>query len=219
MTIIDDEFRKAVGNRLRESREKKGLTEIAAAEQMKISAKTVGRHERAEGKRPPNIVDLINYAEIYNTTLDYILCGKETSDDDSFTRYDVYKRLNRLWYSMCIELIRNPENPTERYLKLVDSEAIEWFDAIERFENHKKHMFNSREGDKVTDIHDVDALFEEFKMDNTKIYTMRERDIDERRWLAAFVATPSHAEYRVEDNNDSRDYILRVNKTKSDDKQ
>lgn len=214
MAIIDDEFKKNVGKRLSELREKMGLTRTAAAKQLGIAYKTIQRHE--EGEDLPKIDILTYYAEGYNTTIDYILYGKETSDDNSFTWYDNYKRLNRLWYTMCIELIRDKENPSDVYLKLVGKEAREWFGRIERFEDNKKYMFESREGDKVTDIHDVDALFEEFKMDNTKIYTMRERDTDERRLLAAFVATPSHAEYRVEESNDRVNYILSINKENND---
>ena len=137
MTIINDDFKKNVGKRLQELREQKGLTIKDVVELLSrdyycgIDEKSIRRYEK--GDFLPKIDNLICIAELYDTTLDYIVYGKETSDDNSFTWYDNFKRLNRLLYTMQVKMLRDREKVSDVYLKLLDDEAKEWFGIIERY--------------------------------------------------------------------------------------
>ena len=179
MTIINDDFKKNVGKRLQELREQKGLTIKDVVELLSrdyycgIDEKSIRRYEK--GEFLPKIDNLICFAELYGTTLDYIVYGRETSDDNSFTWYDTYKRLNRLLYTMRIQILRDKENVSDVYLKLLDDEAKEWFGRIERFIDRKRLMFDRKGIEKITDIKDLDDLFKDFKKDGTQLCSIEER--------------------------------------------
>ena len=100
MIVVNDEFKTGVGKRLRKLREGQELTINEVVERLSnnyfldVDEKSIRRYEK--GEFLPKIDNLICLAELYDTTLDYIVYGKETSDDNSFTWYDNFKRLNRL---------------------------------------------------------------------------------------------------------------------------
>lgn len=179
MTIINDDFKKNVGERLQKLREQKGLTIKDVVELLSrdyycgIDEKSIRRYEK--GTFLPKIDNLICFAELYCTTLDYIVYGRETSDDNSFTWYDNFKRLNRLLYTMQIQILRDKENVSDVYLKLLDDEAKEWFGRIERFIDRKGLMFARKGIEKITDIKDLDSLFKEFKKDQTQLLPIEEK--------------------------------------------
>ena len=179
MTNIDQEFKINVGNRLRELRENKGMTVIEVAKTLaedyycNIDEKSIRRYEK--GGFLPKIDNLICLAELYDTTLDYIVYGKETSDDNSFTWYDNFKRLNRLLYTMQVKMLRDREKVSDVYLKLLDDEAKEWFGIIERYIENRKNMFTHKGLEKEIAVKDLDALFKEFKKDRTQLLPIEEK--------------------------------------------
>lgn len=179
MTIINDDFKKNVGERLQKLRKQKGLGIEDVVELLSrdyycsINEKSIRRYEK--GGTLPKIDNLICLAELYDTTLDYIVYGRETSDDNSFTWYDNFKRLNRLLYTMQIQILRDKENVSDVYLKLLDDEAKEWFGRIERFIESKRLMFARKGIEKITDIKDLDSLFKEFKKDQTQLLPIEEK--------------------------------------------
>ena len=179
MTNIDEKFRIIVGVRLKKLRERTGMSPKGVSKILSeryycdIDEKSIRRYEK--GEFLPKIDNLICLAELYDTTLDYIVYGKETSDDNSFTWYDNFKRLNRLLYTMQIVPLRNKENMSEIYLKLLDDEAKEWFERIERFINNKRLMFTHKGIEKITNIKDLDDLFKDFKKDETQLIPIEEK--------------------------------------------
>ena len=140
--IINDEFKVEVGKRLRKLRESQGLTINKVVEKLlndyflDVDEKSIRRYEK--GEFLPKIDNLICFADLFNSTLDYIIYGKTTSDDNSFTWYDNFKRLNRLMFTMQIKMLRDVENTSDVYLKLLDKEAKEWFGRLERFIESKQ---------------------------------------------------------------------------------
>ena len=179
MTIINDDFKKNVGKRLKGLREQKGLTIKDVVELLSrdydcgIDEKTIRRYEK--GGFLPKSDNLICLAELYDTTLDYIVYGKETSDDNSFTWYDNFKRLNRLMYTMQIKLLRDKDRPTDVYLQLLDTEAKEWFGRMERFIENRRLMFNNKGLEKSIDIKELDELIEDFQTDRIQLCPIEER--------------------------------------------
>lgn len=179
--VINDEFKVKVGKRLRELRKSQGLTINKVVEKLSndcfldIDEKSIRRYEK--GEFLPKIDNLICFADLFNTTLDYIIYGKAISDDNSFSWYENFKRLNRIFYTMQINLLRDKENTSDIYLKLLDDESKEWFGRIERFIENK-HLMLNRKGkgiEKITDIKELDALFEDFKKDRTQLLPIEER--------------------------------------------
>ena len=148
MIVVNDEFKTGVGKRLRKLREGQELTINEVVERLSnnyfldVDEKSIRRYEK--GKFLPKIDNLICLAELYDTTLDYIVYGKETSDDNSFTWYDNFKRLNRLLYTMQVQMLRDGEKVSDVYLKLLDGEAKEWFGRIERYIENRKNMFTHK---------------------------------------------------------------------------
>lgn len=179
MMVINDEFKVKVGKRLHELRERQGMTINKVVEKLSneyfldVDEKSIRRYEK--GEFLPKIDNLICFADLFNTTLDYIIYGKATSDDNSFSWYENFKRLNRILYTMQIKMLRDEENTSDIYLKLSDDEAKEWFGRIERFIDSKRLILDSEGIEKITDIKDLDALFEDFKKDQTQILPTEER--------------------------------------------
>ena len=179
MIVINDEFKTGVGKRLRKLREGQELTINEVVERLSnnyfldVDEKSIRRYEK--GEFLPKIDNLICLAELYDTTLDYIVYGKETSDDNSFTWYDNFKRLNRLLYTMQVQMLRDGEKVSDVYLKLLDGEAKEWFGRIERYIENRKNMFTHKGLEKEIAVKDLDALFKEFKKDRTQLLPIEEK--------------------------------------------
>ena len=199
MIVVNDEFKTGVGKRLRKLREGQELTINEVVERLSnnyfldVDEKSIRRYEK--GKFLPKIDNLICLAELYDTTLDYIVYGKETSDDNSFTWYDNFKRLNRTMLTMQIVLHRDKENPSNVYLQLVDDEAKVWFGRIERFIESKRLMATRNERDEITDVRELDALFEDFAKDRTQLCPIEER------WRRAFLTARPIATRTVKEEN------------------
>ena len=208
MIVVNDEFKTGVGKRLRKLREGQELTINEVVERLSnnyfldVDEKSIRRYEK--GEFLPKIDNLICLAELYDTTLDYIVYGKETSDDNSFTWYDNFKRLNRLLYTMQVQMLRDGEKVSDVYLKLLDGEAKEWFGRIERYIENRKNMFTHKGLEKEIAVKDLDALFKEFKKDPTQLLP-----IDEKARRSLVSAKPI-VTTRVQEENEEITIISKI---------
>ena len=172
MTAVNDEFKAEVGKRLRALRERQGLTINEVVEKLSndyysdIDEKSIRRYEK--GKFLPKIDNLISLAELFNTTLDYIIYGKETSNDNSFTWYDNFKRLNRLVCSLAVGLYKDVDGKI--YLELWDNEAKVYFEKLNSYGALKNYQFENRNQSPLFSVKDLDALFEDFAKYNEQLY-------------------------------------------------
>ena len=164
MTVINDEFKKNVGKRLRKLREHHAFTINEVVEKLSndyyfdIDEKSIRRYEK--GEFLPKVDNLMNLAELYDTTLDYIIYGKETSDDNSFTWYDNFKRLNRLLYTM--DLKAHTDDQGKVFLEFLDDEAEVYWHRIEHY-NREKESNNKINGTfKEVTINELDDLFADY---------------------------------------------------------
>lgn len=176
--VINDEFKKQVGARLHELRESKGFTINALVEKLSneyysdIDEKTIRRYEK--GDFLPKIDNLLCIAELYDTTLDYIVYGKETSDDNSFTWYDTFKRLNRLIYPLIVGFGKRSEDG-KIYLELWDDEVKVYYDKLQSFASSRNYTYVNKDADPNFGVKDLDALFTDFKNYNEEISPTLER--------------------------------------------
>ena len=197
MINIDETFMKGVGERVKELRDKAHLSQKELANVLTKDSKTISRWEC--GENLPDTDSLVCISEFFNVTTDYILYGKELSDENSFTWYDNFKRLNRLYDTMEIKMLRSSENHSDVYLQLLDDEAKEWFERIDHFELKKRNkILNGIEC--FTDIKDLDALFEDFIDDKTQLLSREEKQ--RRQWVALNAVKPLATITKKEDNDE-----------------
>ena len=69
---------KKVGDRIKDLRQKKGLTQAELADNMGFTSQTVSNWE--SGAREPDIEALIKLSSLFNVSLDYLLSGKEQEE-------------------------------------------------------------------------------------------------------------------------------------------
>lgn len=69
----------SIGRRIQNRRKQKGYTQEQLAEMMNVSIQMVSNLER--GNKAVRIDNLINLSQILDISTDYILTGKETTDD------------------------------------------------------------------------------------------------------------------------------------------
>ena len=176
--MVNDEFKTGVGKRLRKLREGQELTINEVVERLSnnyfldVDEKSIRRYEK--GEFLPKIDNLICLAELYDTTLDYIVYGKETSDDNSFTWYDTFKRLNRLIYPLTLGFGKDSEDG-KIYLELWDDEAKVYYDRIQSFGVDKNYMYVHKGIDPNYKVKEMDALFEDFKNYKEQLTPNKER--------------------------------------------
>lgn len=70
---------RGIGRRIQNRRKQKGYTQEQLAEMMNVSIQMVSNLER--GNKAIRIDNLINLSQILDISTDYILTGKETTDD------------------------------------------------------------------------------------------------------------------------------------------
>ena len=162
---ISEDFKISIGKRLKELRKKFGLSQSSLAEKLEnehhfsISIDTISDYET--GKSLPKTDALIHLADIYNTSLDYIIFGKETSDDNSFTWYDNFKRLNRLYYTTDI-IFHNDTQTGKRYLEFLDPEVILFWNRLESFQKERELKIQLDENYKAIELRKLDELIADF---------------------------------------------------------
>lgn len=69
-----------LGNRLKELRLNKNLTQSELSSRLNISQITYSQYER--GKREPSIETLIKLAELYLVSMDYLLCRYDKTNQN-----------------------------------------------------------------------------------------------------------------------------------------
>ena len=165
MICIDEKFKRGVGERLKSLRKRKNLTIndlisiLSKDYYTDIDEKSIRRYER--GDFLPKIDNLVVLAEIYDTSLDYIVYGKETSDDNSYTWYDNFKRLNRLIYSLCVDF-KKDDITGRYYLELWEEEAKLYWEKLNSYGVTNNYFFEKRQIDPSFSVKELDALVEEF---------------------------------------------------------
>ena len=176
--IINEEFKKSVGTRLKELRNKNKLTISDLLEKLQnehyidIDEKSIRRYEK--GDFLPKIDNLICFAEIFNTSLDYIIYGKETSDDNSFTYYDNFKRLNRLIFSLSVNFVK--DNATGKcYLELWEDEAKLYWERLSNYGVNDNYNFEKRNAVPEISLKELDLLFEDFLEYKEQLMPTKER--------------------------------------------
>ena len=176
--IINEDFKKSVGVRLKELRNKNKLTISDLVEKLQneyytdIDEKSIRRYEK--GEFLPKIDNLICLAEIFKTSLDYIIYGKETSDDNSFTYYDNFKRLNRLIYSLAVNFVRN--NSTGKcYLELWEDESKLYWERLNAYGSNDNYKFEKRNEPPKISLKELDLLIEDFAEYKEQLLPTKER--------------------------------------------
>ena len=163
--VINEEFKLKVGIRLKELRNKNKLTINELIEKLQneyyidIDEKSIRRYEK--GEFLPKIDNLICLAEIFNTSLDYIIYGRETSDDNSFTYYDNFKRLNRLIYSLSVNFVKDKDTG-KCYLELWEDESKLYWERLNTFGKNDNYKFEKRNELSKFSLKELDVLIEDF---------------------------------------------------------
>lgn len=67
---------KAIGNRIREVRNEKGLTQAKICEELRVGRNTVSEWENDKSK--PQLEDLLGLCNLFNCELGYLLCEYDT---------------------------------------------------------------------------------------------------------------------------------------------
>lgn len=177
MIIIDDNFKSEIGKRLRFLRNQNGLTidELVSILNNKyyicIDEKSIRRYEK--GVFLPKIDNLIALSDIFNTTLDYLIFGKETSDNNSYTWKDSFMRINRLVYS-CV-LFPFKDDAGKYYYVGYDDELQIYTDKLIKFAIDKNFLFEKYNKNPHFDIHCFDDLINDFNECNEELFPTKKR--------------------------------------------
>jgi len=171
MIVIDDKLKKEIGSRLANLRKQYNYTinniieKLCGEYYFDINEKTIRRYEK--GDFLPKIDYLIAFSELYETTLDYIVFGKKTSDDNSYTFKDNFKRLNRLIYSCILFPWKEEDKESKYYDKYIftgyDEELALYIDRVMNYVRNKNYSFEVRGKKPFFNIHDLDNLIQEFE--------------------------------------------------------
>ncbi len=107
-------IKEQIGKRLRDLRQKKGLTQKGMAKMAGVDYTYIGKIER--GEQLPSLNVLIRFAECLSLPLDRFFMGEATRRLVSLAPQDVYKSMQRenLW-----ELLRLLEGVTEEDISLL----------------------------------------------------------------------------------------------------
>lgn len=144
--------------RLRKERELSQAKVIDLIGEYNISLRTYKDYET--GKVMPTIDKLIMLAEFYGCSIDYLVTGRGTTFNDSFTWNDTFKRLNRLIYPLAAipKRITEENNPyCGKYVMLIiDKETNEYLAALDS----KIGLDNFKNGNGVTTVHTIEAYDE-----------------------------------------------------------
>ena len=180
MTTINDDFKIAVGQRLKALRKRKKLTLFELADKMcneyhtTIDEKSIRRYE--SGENLPKIDNLICLAEILDSSLDYIIYGKNSTDDDSVLWYDHFKRLNRLVYSLTTDFVEDSATG-RKYLELWEPQTKLYWDRITNFASTKNYNTTHRGKNPLFSAEELDDLFVDFSESKESTPLSKERTI------------------------------------------
>ena len=171
MTVIDDKFKKELGKRLKILRKEKGLTQEELVEKLStifhidIDEKSVRRYEN--GTYLPKIDNLIALSEFFGTSLDFLVYGKEMTDENSYTWKDTFRRLNRLIFSAVLLPFREEDKNSpyygKYYFEALDEEVTVYMERFFAYAKDKCYSFETREKSPYFDISDLDRLVGDFE--------------------------------------------------------
>ncbi len=171
MTVIDDRFKKELGKRLKILRKEKGLTQAELVEKLSttfhidIDEKSVRRYEN--GTYLPKIDNLIALSEFFGTSLDFLVYGKEMTDENSYTWKDTFRRLNRLIFSAVLLPFREEDKNSpycgKYYFEAFDEEVTVYMERFFAYAKDKCYSFETREKSPYFDISDLDRLVGNFE--------------------------------------------------------
>ena len=173
-----------IGKRLKSARDEAKMSQIEAAEmisnkyQCSMDERTIRRYE--SGENSVSIENLLRFAEVYNKTLDYLVYGHNTTNDDSMRWEDMLKRLNRLVYSGVLipQKIEEKMNPLygKYVLVALDEETNMFLENLNVLCKNKNYFnkkgrpdFNHLLKDFDKTINEVVEKDEEVKMDLDRI--------------------------------------------------
>ena len=101
LEINEEVIKKIISENLRALRKEKGLKQKSVSKQLKINNATLSHHEN--GENIPNLLNLIEYANFYGTSLDFI-CDVDiniSNTDNAYkilTKYLTSKKEKDLYY-------------------------------------------------------------------------------------------------------------------------
>lgn len=182
MIAIDETFKKSIGNRLKELRKQKAYTVDTLVGKcnklyIDIDEKTIRRYEK--GEFIPKIDNLIAFSEIYGVSLDYLIFGNETSDDNSYSWKDNLKRLNRLIFSCVLFPYKETDITSpyydRYYFTSFDDEIKIYIEKLTSFLNQKNHEFEVYGKHLEFDIHDLDSQIDGFEHNNEQLCPTADR--------------------------------------------
>ncbi len=107
-----------VSQNLKYLRKKTGLSQDALIKSVgdyKISLRSYKTYESGKSSRLPSLDKLITLAVYFNVSLDYLICSKESTYDDSFTKRDQLKRLNRLVSTLTLIPIKETDPKSDYF--------------------------------------------------------------------------------------------------------
>jgi len=119
-------------NRIKQLREENNLTQQELADKLDGAKSTVAMYE--SGTRKPSLDVLVKLSEIFNCSIDYILCKNTNSDSKDFYMTPVYGQISAgqpNWAEECLEgylpvdpNLMNIINPEECFFLKVDGESM-----------------------------------------------------------------------------------------------
>jgi len=125
-----------IAKNLKKLRKERKITQAKVVDiigEHNLSLRTYKDYEA--GKTMPDIDKMVMLADFYGCSLDFLIKGKETMFNDSFTWIDTFKRLNRLIYPLAAipKRITDESNPyCGKYMMLIiDKETNEYLAALD----------------------------------------------------------------------------------------
>lgn len=117
--------KQTIGQRIKELRESKGLTQSQLAEELNFSDKTISKREK--GGAEPDSGTLVKLAKIFNVTLDYLLTGVTTlTETESVSKIELACREDNiaLLDGVDVEAFDDKGKNLEYYAKIYDAKRV-----------------------------------------------------------------------------------------------
>ncbi len=175
-----------IGKRLKAAREEAMLSQEKAAELMSnryqcpMNDRTIRRYEA--GENSVSIENLLCFADLYNKTLDNLVYGHNTTNDDSLRWEDMLKRLNRLIYSGILipQRINNEQDPLNgKYMFLaLDDTTNVYLENTYALCTTKNYQNKKGNPDFNNLLKDFDSQINKVVEKDEKVYLSIERIVD-----------------------------------------
>lgn len=179
MTKIIDEKNIEIGKRLKNLREENNLKQeqvlnIMAEKDIYLSERTLRRYESGESGCPLSI--LVEFLNIYHSTLDYAVLGHNATNDNSFSWHDMLIRFNRLLFSMALYPVKYGTNDETHYFFVsFDDEMNLLVDKVMTLCKNENYNFDHEKSAPLAVLQKMDNLISDIVDTNDEIL------IDEKR--------------------------------------